>query len=128
MDLKIHADSRGALGAFEQFVNLPFALERVFYMKVDDPGVVRGGHANSGEELIVALAGSVFVEVDNGHEKSRVRLHTLDKGLWVRPGVLIYLREFEPQTLLLVCASERYAEALHSDRVQPQWIAAACME
>jgi dTDP-4-dehydrorhamnose 3,5-epimerase-like enzyme len=124
--LKVHADARGELGAFEQRDNLPFDLKRVFYLRVDDPGVTRSGHANSCDELIVAVSGSVFVEVDNGEERSGVRLHTRDQGLWVRPGVLISLHAFEPQTVLLVCASSSFADTQRSDRVQPQWIAAAC--
>lgn len=37
-------------------------------MKVDASSAVRGGHANSCDELIVALSGSVLVECDNGEE------------------------------------------------------------
>lgn len=37
-------------------------------MKVDASSAGRGGHANSCDELIVALSGSVLVECDNGEE------------------------------------------------------------
>ena len=122
----IYADSRGELVALEQHRNLPFELKRVFFMKVDSPESVRGGHANSCEEFIVALSGSVRVEVDNGFEHARVHLAGHDKGLWIRAGILVHLREFEPGTLLLACASELYGDTRHFSRAQPQLIMADC--
>lgn len=118
LDLRVHADSRGELVAFESFSNLPFALERVFYLRVDDPAAVRGGHANSCDELIVALVGSVTVELDDGRQQSRIRLGCKDRGIWIRPGIVITLRAFEPGTLLLVCASAPYQETRQFARAQ----------
>jgi hypothetical protein len=88
-------------------------FERMFFMKTVDPGAVRGGHANSCDELIVAVSGSVLADLDNGSEQSSIRLHRRDQALLVRAGVLIYLREFEPDTLLLVGASARYNDTRH---------------
>ncbi|NEU12620.1 WxcM-like domain-containing protein [Methylobacterium sp. BTF04] len=122
----LHTDARGDLVAFEEFKNLPFPLERVFFIKVDAPEVVRGGHANSCDELIVALSGSVLVEVDNGREQSHIRLCTHDQALWVRAGVIIHLREFVPGTLILVCASARYEDTRHYSRAQPHLMRTDC--
>lgn len=121
---KVHSDDRGDLVALEQFQNIPFACERVFFMKVEHRDVVRGGHSNSCEELIVAVNGGVRVEVDNGEEKNSIRLSRADHALWIRPGVLVVLRDFEPQTVLLVCASLPYAKTEHFDRPQPQLFSA----
>lgn len=126
LDYQVHADSRGKLAAFEQFDSLPFRLERVFLISVDKSGTVRGGHANSCDEYIVALTGSVLVELDNGHARCTVRVRPGGQALWVRPGVLIILRDFEPETRLLVCASARYEDTRHFDRPQPQLIEADC--
>lgn len=123
---RIHTDARGDLVAFEEFKDIPFPLKRVFFMKVDDPKIVRGGHANSCDEFIVALSGSVSVKIDNGFEESLVHLHTYDQALWVKAGVLIHLREFATGTLLLVCASARYEDTRHFDRAQPHLLRADC--
>ena len=123
---RIHADARGDLVALEHCENLPFEPKRVFFIKVNDQGKARGGHANSCDEFIVALSGSVLVEVDNGFERGRVRLNTCDRGLWVRAGILIHLREFQPGTILLVCAPELYRDTQHFDEAQPHLILVDC--
>ncbi|WP_430913425.1 sugar 3,4-ketoisomerase [Methylobacterium sp. sgz302541] len=123
---RVHADGRGSLVALEEEDGLPFPLERVFFMKVDKAGVERGGHANSCDEYIVPLTGSVVVEVDNGRESARIRLSDHGRGLWVRAGILIHLREFEAGTTLLVCASARYDETRHFARAQPHLAARLC--
>lgn len=51
---QVHADPRGELVSLEQSASLPFAPKRVFFMKVDSPSIMRGSHANSCAELIVA--------------------------------------------------------------------------
>jgi hypothetical protein len=122
----IHADDRGHLVAFQQFDTLPFRPERVFFMKIDRPEAERGGHANSCDEFIVAVAGAVRVEVDNGTERAGVWLRDYARGLWVRPGVLIHLRAFEPGTILLVCASARYEATHHFTTAQPHLMLADC--
>lgn len=119
LPLAIHADVRGLLGVMPETDDLPFPLERIFFMKVDDSGVERGGHANSCDELIVALSGSVRVELDNGFERDAVTLADHASGLWIQPGVLIRLTSFEAGTILLVAASARYEDTRHFETPQP---------
>lgn len=114
------ADARGTLTVFEAPDLLPFVPARMFFLKTVDGQAIRGGHANSCDELIVAVAGSVLAELDNGEAQSSVRLHRFDQALLVRAGVVIRLRDFTPDALLLVCASALYAETRHFARPQPQ--------
>lgn len=95
-------------------------------MRTVDRKAVRGGHANSCDELIVAMTGSVLAEIDNGTEQSSVRLDRCDQVLLVRAGVVVRLCDFAPDTLLVVCASAWYAETRHFARPQPQLMLAPC--
>lgn len=122
----IHADSRGELVVLEGAAYLPFAIARMFFIRTADRDAVRGGHANSCDELIVAVTGSVLAEVDNGAAQTNVRLDRFDQALLVRAGVVIRLRDFAPETLLLVCASALYADTRHFGRPQPQLMRASC--
>lgn len=126
MRFRLHADSRGELAVFENSENMPFSLKRVFFIRISDSATVRGGHANSCDELIVPMSGSVLAELDNGNEQSRIRLHRYDQALWVRAGIVIHLREFEPDTLLFVCASASYADTRHFQHPQPHLMMANC--
>ncbi|KQP68758.1 hypothetical protein ASF41_20395 [Methylobacterium sp. Leaf111] len=123
---QVHVDPRGTLVALEQFKSLPFAPKRVFFMTIEAPGSIRGGHANSCDEFLVVLKGSLLVEVDNGNECVGVRLERYDQGLWIRAGILIHLREFEAGTIMLVCASELYENTQHYDRARPDLFIADC--
>lgn len=115
----VHIDARGELTVFEGAAQLPFVPERIFFMKTSDRAAVRGGHANSCDELIVPVAGSVLIEIDNGEQQASLRLHRCDQALLVRAGVLVRLRDFAPDTLLVVCASARYADTRHFAHPQP---------
>jgi hypothetical protein len=122
LDYPLHSDHRGTLAAFEQPGTLPFPLARVFLISVDHPDTVRGGHASSCDEYIVAVAGSVRAELDNGRERASVRVGAGGPALWVRPGVLVTLGAFEPGTRLMVCASARWAETRHFAGPQPDLV------
>jgi dTDP-4-dehydrorhamnose 3,5-epimerase-like enzyme len=124
IEQQARADGRGELVAFEQPGNLPFAPKRIFCMKVDDWTAVRGGHANSCDEFIVVLSGSVLVEVDNGSESSRIRLEGYQRAVWVKAGVLVRLREFQAGTILMVCASALYQDTERYREPRPAMIAA----
>jgi hypothetical protein len=117
----VFGDNGAELIAFEQFPNSPFPWERVFFMTFG-PGSVRGGHANSCHELLIAVCGAISVEVDNGINSAEVCLDRRDKSLWVKPGVLVRLRSLVPGTIVLALASASYSETRHYDRPQPHLI------
>ena len=115
-------DRRGKLHAFEAFDNLPFSPQRVFLIEVGAGTIDRGGHANSCDEVIVVLQGSVTVELDNGEECDSIRLSKSADPLWISAGVVIRLTKFAPESTLLVCASERYQQTLHYPKPQAHLI------
>lgn len=125
LEQDVHADRRGRLVAFEAFDNLPFVPQRAFVMEVDDASVTRGGHANSCDEVIVALRGGATITLDNGERTTAVRLSGGHGPLWISAGIVIRLDAFEAGTLLLVFASERYGETRHFAHPQADLIAAA---
>jgi WxcM-like, C-terminal len=120
--LKAHRGTGGELTALEEDCNLGFPLRRVFYIRADSAKTVRAEHASSAEMVLIALAGAVTVDVDNGSQKEAVRLDDGSYALSIRPGVWVRLRGFAPGTLLLVASSRLYAETHHYDTPQPALI------
>ena len=58
--LQQHGDERGHLVSFEEKIDVPFEIKRVYYMFDTKPGVVRGMHAHKSlEQLLVCVHGSV---------------------------------------------------------------------
>jgi dTDP-4-dehydrorhamnose 3,5-epimerase len=119
-----HRDARGELVAFEQGSNLEFALRRVYYINVGSSAVIRAEHACSAEQVIIALAGAVTVDMDNGIEKRSLSLFPGEKALCVRAGVWLRLRSFQTSTILLVAASRAFADTVYFDTPQPNLIEA----
>lgn len=112
LELDVHDDNRGSLVVLEENT-LPFNPRRIFFITVPDSSIVRAGHAIISEELIVPVAGAVTIDLDNGEQKSTVRIAKRNQAIWIRSGIWLKLREFEPGTILLVAASLPYAESGH---------------
>jgi hypothetical protein len=74
---------------------------------------VRAEHAVSQHEAIIALSSTVTIDLDNGSERESVCLSGPDTALIVSPGVWLRLREFTPETRVVVLSSEAYEEMRH---------------
>ena len=66
-------DKRGNLSIIEELKNIPFTIERTYWIYDVPGGESRGGHAyRENEEFIVALSGSFDVILDDGNERKNV--------------------------------------------------------
>ena len=102
-------DSRGALSVIEGEPLIPFIPGRFFYIYGVPQNAVRGCHAlKHTEELIIALAGSFTITVDDGDSKADVLLDRPDKGIYIPPLVWHELHDFAPGTVCGVIASKPY--------------------
>jgi dTDP-4-dehydrorhamnose 3,5-epimerase-like enzyme len=107
---KIH-DPRGNLTFVESNNQIPFAIERVYYLYDVPGGSERGGHAHKGlHQLIIAMSGSFDVVLDDGKEKKRVHLNRSYHGLYVCPMIWRELDNFSSASVCMVLASNRYDE------------------
>jgi dTDP-4-dehydrorhamnose 3,5-epimerase-like enzyme len=105
-------DHLGALSVVEKDEPFPFPIRRVYYIHGVTPGAVRGSHAHKAlRQLIVAVAGSFIVALDDGDTVTEWHLDTPTEGLVVPPGYWRTLRSFTPGAAALVFASEEYDES-----------------
>ncbi len=105
-------DERGNLVVVEGMQDIPFSIERIFYIYGSDGEIVRGKHANINSEFVlVNVAGSCKVKVDDG--RGNIEVFSLDKpriGLYLPKLVWKEMYEFSPDSVLLCLASEHYDE------------------
>lgn len=103
-----HRDPRGALVALEQGGVVPFSIARVFAVYDAPGGQPRADHAHRRcEELLVALAGSVRVTLEDGSQRREFTLDRPTRGVHIAP--LTWVRyELEAGSVLLVLCSERF--------------------
>lgn len=103
------ADDRGFLSFAEGAHEIPFQIERVFWIYGVPQGKTRGGHSHSeSAEVVIPVSGAFNMMVDDGTHRTTVRMDSPRKGILVPPGVWCDLRDFEPGTVCVVFASHPY--------------------
>lgn len=107
---KIHNRS-GNITALNNSMDLPFDVQRVYYLYDIPGGELRGGHAHRElQQLIVAVSGSFDITLDDGKNKKTVSLNRPYYGLHVIPGIWRELSNFSSGAICLVLASHIYDE------------------
>lgn len=103
------ADPRGNLSVIEELKDVPFKIERTYWIYDVPGGEKRGGHAyKENQEFIVALSGSFDVVLDDGREKKLFYLNRSYNGLYVPKGMWREMENFSTNSLALVLSSTKY--------------------
>jgi WxcM-like, C-terminal len=105
------SDPRGNLSFIESGKHLPFEIKRVYYL-YDVPGEAeRGAHGHKElAQLIIPLAGSFEVILDNGVTREAYNLKKPWEGLYIPPATWRELKGFSSGAVCLVLASDLYKE------------------
>ena len=110
IDLPKISDPRGNLSVIEEMKDIPFKIERTYWIYDVPGGEGRGGHAyRKNQEFIVALSGAFDVIIDNGREKQVFTLNRSYYGLYVPAGLWRKMDNFSTNSLAMVLASEHYS-------------------
>lgn len=111
INLKKIVDPRGNLTVIEGETDVPFAIQRVYWVYDVPAGEYRGGHAHKNcRELLVALSGSFQVTIDNGTEKETYLLNHPYQGLLIEAGLWRTLDDFSSGAVCMVLASDPFEE------------------
>ena len=109
VDIARFRDNRGDIVIFENGVNLAFDVKRVYLIRGVPRGKERGHHAHRKlKQVLIALNGSVSIELS---DQSGVKCHELnspDRGLYLYGLVWRVLKNFSPDCVLMVLASEAF--------------------
>ena len=102
-------DDRGKLVVAEGEVDIPFKIERVFYIYGSDDSVVRGQHANRYSEFVlINVAGTSKVRITDGKEEIIVELNKPMMGVYIPKMIWKDMYDFSSDSVLLVLASTYY--------------------
>lgn len=103
-------DERGNLTFLENDCQLPFKIERVFWIYDVPGGELRGGHAyHKQQEIIIALSGSFDVVITNlNGEKTVYTLNRSYFGLYLPPRTWRHLENFSTNALALHISSMKF--------------------
>lgn len=107
-DARTFLDARGSLGVIES-ADLPFDIQRVYYLFDIPLGAVRGEHAHRRlEQIILCMHGRVDITINDGEMAKSFVLDTPGQGLHLKPGMWRQLKFELPQTVVCVLASRPY--------------------
>lgn len=110
IELPKFLDKRGNLSFIEEFKQIPFKIERTYWIYDVPGGEERGGHAyRVNKEFIVALSGSFDVTLDNGTEKMTFTLNRSYYGLYIPEGWWRMMDNFSTNSLAIILSSSPYS-------------------
>lgn len=112
IDLPNLGDERGGLVVAEASKNIPFKVNRIYYIFDAKPEIPRGFHAHKElQQVAFCIRGKCRMLMDNGIDKQEVWLDQANKGLMIPPFVWHEMHDFSEDCILLVLASEHYNES-----------------
>lgn len=108
---RIH-DPRGNLTVVQNNEHIPFAIRRAYWIYDVPAGSERGGHSHLDmSQLLVALSGSLNVNLCDGYSWRTFTLNRPFQGLFIPPGIWRTLDNFSSGTVCLSLVSNDYDEA-----------------
>jgi dTDP-4-dehydrorhamnose 3,5-epimerase-like enzyme len=112
LNFKTLGDDRGSLIAIEEGYNAPFDIKRVYYIFDTKEGAERGFHAHINlKQICIAVKGSCTFVLDDGNKKEEIQLSNPNQGLFIEGLIWREMKDFSPDCVLVVLASEHYDES-----------------
>ena len=112
VEFPVVSDPRGNLCFAEARRHAPFDIERVYFLYDVPSGSVRAGHAHKAlQQILLAVAGSFDVKLNDGFGEQTVTLNRPNVGLLIGPGLWREINNFSSGSVCLVLASMPYDEA-----------------
>jgi len=102
---------QGNLTPVHEYEDIPFKIERVFYLYDIPGGEDRGAHSHKEcHQFLIAASGSFEIVLDDGKNKRTVVLNRPYYGLYIPPGIWAAEQGFSSGAICLVLTSHKYDE------------------
>ena len=106
IDLPKIQDKRGNLSFFENCNQIPFKINRSYWIYDVPCGEFRGGHAfKKSKEFIISLSGSFDVILNDGFKQKKFHLNRSHIGLYVPNMLWRCLENFSTNSVALIVSS-----------------------
>ncbi len=104
-----HIESDGILYVVEGESEIPFNIKRIFWIKKVQSEASRGDHATRKTNLVlIVVAGSCDVEVDDGKSKMTFHLDDSSKGLFISNMLWRTMRNFSDDCILIALCDREF--------------------
>jgi hypothetical protein len=104
-------DARGNLSFFENNNQIPFKMERVYWIYDVPGGEQRGGHAYKElNEIVIALSGSFDIILNDGTCDMKFTLNRSYHALYIPKMIWRHMENFSTNSLALIATDKAYDE------------------
>jgi hypothetical protein len=111
LELDKHSHEKGNISIVENGKEVPFNINRVYYLYDVPGGEDRGAHGHKElRQLIIAASGSFDLILNDGNNKRKITLNRPYVGLLVVPGIWREIVNFSSGSICMVLASHKYDE------------------
>jgi len=108
----VNDSGRGSLCVAEQDKDVPFPIQRVFYLHDLPEGIERARHAHRfQDEFLICLGGKVEVTTIRGQNQRHFTMSRPDEGLYLPSMTWISIKVLSAMTTCLVLCSGLYNES-----------------
>lgn len=106
-------DVRGNLSFLQNQDQIPFDIQRVFWIYDVPGGETRGGHAyKTQQEIIIVISGSIdIIVVDAQGNQTKFSLNRSYSGLYIPPMHWRHLENFSTNSVSVHLSSSDFSEA-----------------
>lgn len=112
LNFDVKNDNRGSLIALENLKEIPFEIQRIYYIYDTNPDFPRGAHAHKElEQVLIMMDGSCEIVLNDGKNNKSIILNRPDIGLFIGKNMWREMRNFSYGAKLLVLASDFYNES-----------------
>jgi hypothetical protein len=102
----------GNITSINNLVEIPFDINRVFYLYDIPGGESRGAHAHKEcHQFLIAASGSFEVFLDDGTNSRKIIMNKPNEGLHILPEIWASESNFSSGSVCLVLASHVYCES-----------------
>lgn len=106
---KDFTDKYGHLTPLEANDDIPFDINRIYYISKVEPDVRRGFHSHVDlEQILICVSGSVKILTKTPYEEDVIVLDDQTRGLYIGPMVWREMYDFSEHAVLLVLASKHF--------------------
>lgn len=104
-------DERGSLVVIESNKDIPFEINRVFYMVNTLNDIARGQHANKESDFVlVNVQGSVKIRINDGYNEEVFTLDNKNEGIYIPHMIWKEMYDFSEDAILIVFSNKHYNE------------------
>lgn len=112
LNFDVKNDNRGSLIALENLKEIPFEIQRIYYIYDTNPDFPRGAHAHKElEQVLIMMDGSCEIVLNDGKNNKSIILNRPDIGLFIGKNMWREMKNFSYGAKLLVLASDFYNES-----------------